>query len=195
MISNHHLSGLASGLYTCSVTLQPVTDQQTRVLSVSMTNLLVRAGLKDAAFSGEQASARLPLEPGLYSDQSELLLSKLHPTADLTIYGPGAALASMEVGVTPRVVEAVGAIVRLDLCCAPLGAGGVYFTQLRGSREGGAPRPPQLLQIHRQRCGCSGTGVCRRLRKQQLLRPESRHPSDFDSRVRRQRCRPRSDAV
>ncbi|XP_029011071.1 nuclear pore membrane glycoprotein 210 [Betta splendens] len=85
------------GLYTCSMTLQPVTDQQTRVLSMSMTNLLVKAGLKDSAFSGEQVSARLPIEPGLYSDQSELLLSNLHPSADLTIYGPAAALSNMEV--------------------------------------------------------------------------------------------------
>ncbi|GLD74208.1 nuclear pore membrane glycoprotein 210 isoform X1, partial [Lates japonicus] len=33
------------GLYTCSMTLQPMSDQRTRVLSMSMTNLLVKAGL------------------------------------------------------------------------------------------------------------------------------------------------------
>ncbi|XP_044066781.1 nuclear pore membrane glycoprotein 210 isoform X1 [Siniperca chuatsi] len=85
------------GLYTCSMTLQPMTDQQTRVLSMSMTNLLVRAGLEGSAFSGEQVSAVLPIEPGLYSDQTELLLSNLHPSAELTIYGPTAALSNMEV--------------------------------------------------------------------------------------------------
>uniref|UniRef100_A0A7N6BU54 BIG2 domain-containing protein n=1 Tax=Anabas testudineus TaxID=64144 RepID=A0A7N6BU54_ANATE len=85
------------GLYTCFLTLQPVTDQQTRVLSISMTNLLVKAGLKGSAFSGEQVSARLPIEAGLYSDQNELLLSNLHPSAELTIYGPTASLSNMEV--------------------------------------------------------------------------------------------------
>ncbi|XP_040914179.1 nuclear pore membrane glycoprotein 210 [Toxotes jaculatrix] len=85
------------GLYTCSMTLQPMSDQQTRVLSMSMTNLLVKAGVEGSAFSGEQVSARLPIEPGLYSDQTELLLSNLHPSAELTIYGPTAALSNMEV--------------------------------------------------------------------------------------------------
>ncbi|XP_071780679.2 nuclear pore membrane glycoprotein 210 isoform X1 [Centroberyx gerrardi] len=87
----------STGFYTCSMTLQPMTDQQTRVLSMSMTNLLVKAGLEGSAFSGEQVSARLPIEPGLYSDQTELLLSNLHPSAELTVYGPTAALANMEV--------------------------------------------------------------------------------------------------
>lgn len=74
-----------------------MTDQQTRVLSMSMTNLLVRAALEGSAFSGEQVGAVLPLEPGLYSDQAELLLSNLHPSAELTIYGPTVALSNLEV--------------------------------------------------------------------------------------------------
>uniref|UniRef100_A0A667Z6W6 Nucleoporin 210 n=1 Tax=Myripristis murdjan TaxID=586833 RepID=A0A667Z6W6_9TELE len=86
-----------TGFYTCSLTLRPMTDQQTRVLSMSMTNLLVKASLEGSAFSGEQVSARLPIEPGLYSDQTELLLSNLHPSAELTVYGPTAALSNMEV--------------------------------------------------------------------------------------------------
>ncbi|XP_068996777.1 nuclear pore membrane glycoprotein 210 isoform X1 [Embiotoca jacksoni] len=85
------------GVYICSVTLQPMTDQQTRVLSISMTNLLVNAGLEGSAFSGEQVIARLPIEPGLYSDQTELLLSNLHSSAELTVYGPISALSNMEV--------------------------------------------------------------------------------------------------
>ncbi|CAK6957463.1 LOW QUALITY PROTEIN: nuclear pore membrane glycoprotein 210 [Scomber scombrus] len=85
------------GFYTCSMTLRPKTDQQTRMLSVSMTNLLVKAGLEGSAFSGEQVSTRLPIEPGLYIDQTELLLSNLHPSAELTIFGPAAALSDMKV--------------------------------------------------------------------------------------------------
>ncbi|KAG7228133.1 hypothetical protein INR49_013416 [Caranx melampygus] len=76
---------------------KPMSDQQTRVLSMSMTNLLVKAGLEGSAFSGEQVSARLPIEPGLYSDKTELLLSNMHPSTELTIYGPTAALSNIEV--------------------------------------------------------------------------------------------------
>ncbi|KAM9856209.1 nuclear pore membrane glycoprotein 210 [Aulostomus maculatus] len=92
------------GLYTCSMTLQPATDQQTRVLSMSMTNLLVKAGLEGSSFSGEQVSARLPIEPGLYSDQTELLLSNLHPSAELTVFSPSTALSDIEVVSTSPVI-------------------------------------------------------------------------------------------
>ncbi|KAM4737044.1 LOW QUALITY PROTEIN: nuclear pore membrane glycoprotein 210 [Anableps anableps] len=85
------------GHYTCSLILHPMTDQQTRVLSVSMTNLVVEAGLVGSAFTGHQVSAWLPIEPGLYSDQTELLLSNLHPSAEFTVYGPLAVLSSIEV--------------------------------------------------------------------------------------------------
>lgn len=88
---------LLPGFYSCSLTLQPLSDQQTRVLSLSMTSLLVRAGVEGSAFSGEQVSARLPVETGLYSDQTELLLSNLQPDAELTVYGPAAAFGSLEV--------------------------------------------------------------------------------------------------
>ncbi|XP_029974944.1 nuclear pore membrane glycoprotein 210 [Salarias fasciatus] len=88
------------GLYACSMTLQLMTDQQTRVLSISMTNLLVKGGLEGSAFSGEQVGARLPIELGLYSDQTELLLSNLQPSAELTVFGPLAALSSMKVAST-----------------------------------------------------------------------------------------------
>ncbi|XP_067383479.1 nuclear pore membrane glycoprotein 210 isoform X2 [Channa argus] len=92
------------GLYACSLTLRPLTDQQTRVLSMSLTNLLVKAGLKESTFSGEQVSARLPIEPGLYSDQNELLLSNLRPSTELTVYGPAAALSNMEVMSTSPII-------------------------------------------------------------------------------------------
>ncbi|XP_033825392.1 nuclear pore membrane glycoprotein 210 isoform X2 [Periophthalmus magnuspinnatus] len=89
-----------TGLYACSLTLQSLSEQQTRALSMSLTNVLVKAGLEGSAFSGEQVSARLPVEPGLYSDQSELLLSNLHPSAELTVYGPTAALSGVEAAST-----------------------------------------------------------------------------------------------
>ncbi|XP_061650259.1 nuclear pore membrane glycoprotein 210 [Phyllopteryx taeniolatus] len=97
VFKTHTIFDPSIGLYTCSMTLQPMADQLTRVLSMSMTNLLVKAGLEGSTFSGEQVSARLPIEPGLYSDLTELMLSNLHPSAELTVFGPAAALADMEV--------------------------------------------------------------------------------------------------
>lgn len=79
------------------MTLQPTTDRQTRLLAMSMTNLLVKAVPDGSAFSGDQVTAVLPVEPGLYSDQAELLLSNLHPSAEITIYGPSVVLAYLEV--------------------------------------------------------------------------------------------------
>ncbi|XP_077584336.1 nuclear pore membrane glycoprotein 210-like [Stigmatopora nigra] len=100
------------GLYTCYMTLQPMADQITRVLSLSMTNLLVTANLDGSAFFGEQVSARLPIEPGLYSDLTELMLTNLHPSAEFTVFGPAAGLADMEVVSTSpdidiQIIEAV----------------------------------------------------------------------------------------
>lgn len=69
---------------------------------MSMTNLLVKAGLEGSAFSGEQVSARLPVEPGLYSDQTELLLSNLHPSAELKVYGPSTVLSNVEVRLSSK---------------------------------------------------------------------------------------------
>uniref|UniRef100_UPI0037E7A905 nuclear pore membrane glycoprotein 210 n=1 Tax=Semicossyphus pulcher TaxID=241346 RepID=UPI0037E7A905 len=97
VFTKHTSFDTSVGLYTCSITLQPVTDQQNRVHRMSMSNLLVKAGLEGSTFSGEQVSAILPIDLGLYSDQAELLLSNLHPSAELTVYGPSAALSSIEV--------------------------------------------------------------------------------------------------
>uniref|UniRef100_A0A3P8X2Y5 Nucleoporin 210 n=1 Tax=Cynoglossus semilaevis TaxID=244447 RepID=A0A3P8X2Y5_CYNSE len=97
VLKSHVSFDTSIGLYTCSMTLQPMSDQQIRVLSVSMTNLLVRAGLEGTTFSGEHVGARLPIEPGLYSDQTEVLLSNLHPAAEFTVYGPAATLSTLEV--------------------------------------------------------------------------------------------------
>ncbi|KAJ3587076.1 hypothetical protein NHX12_013466 [Muraenolepis orangiensis] len=91
-----------TGLYSCTVEPQPASEQQTRMLSVSMTQLLVAVGLRTTATTssppgGDRGSVRLAVEPGLYSDQTELLLSGAHPTADFTVFGPAGSLVAMEV--------------------------------------------------------------------------------------------------
>ncbi|XP_019712104.1 nuclear pore membrane glycoprotein 210-like isoform X2 [Hippocampus comes] len=97
VFKTHTSFDTSSGFYTCSVTLQPTADQLTRVASMTLSNLLVKAALEGSAFSGEQVSARLPIEPGMYSDRTELTLSNLRPTAELTVFVPAAAQADMEV--------------------------------------------------------------------------------------------------
>ncbi|XP_051914460.1 nuclear pore membrane glycoprotein 210-like isoform X2 [Hippocampus zosterae] len=96
IFKTHTSFDTSSGFYTCSVTLQPTADQLTRVASMTLSNLLVKAALEGSAFSGEQVSARLPIEPGIYSDLTELTLSNLHPTAELTVFGAADAQADME---------------------------------------------------------------------------------------------------
>ncbi|XP_037101370.1 nuclear pore membrane glycoprotein 210-like [Syngnathus acus] len=102
------------GLYKCLITLQPMADQLTQVLNMSMTNLLVKAGLEGSTFSGEQVSARLPLELTLYCDLTEralychlteLMLSNLQPTVELSVFGPAVARAYLTVVSSSPVID------------------------------------------------------------------------------------------
>lgn len=78
-----------------------MSDQQVKVLSLSMTEVEVRAGVQGSVFSGEQLSARLPVSPGIYTDQTDIILSNQHPSAELTVYGPAAALQQLDVCLRP----------------------------------------------------------------------------------------------
>lgn len=186
-----------------------MTDQQTRVLSMSMTSLMVRAVLEGSAFSGEQVSAVLPLEPGLYSDQSELLLSNLHPSAELTIYGPTMALSSLEVGHITVSKNISRKMTLLNVCIwDSLGklssennahfhmfstsSGGVFLPKHCCPGEGGAPRLPQFLKVHHQCRGPPGRPLCVCLPKQRFQRTDTYHPSHSDPRGWSQRCHARS---
>uniref|UniRef100_A0A8B9HPM5 Nucleoporin 210 n=1 Tax=Astyanax mexicanus TaxID=7994 RepID=A0A8B9HPM5_ASTMX len=88
---------LYAGFYSCVLNLRSITDQQIKVLSMSMTNVVVRAAVEGSHFSGEQLSAQLPVNPGFYADQTELILSSQHSSADLTVYGASTALQHLEV--------------------------------------------------------------------------------------------------
>ncbi|KTG03569.1 hypothetical protein cypCar_00032359 [Cyprinus carpio] len=81
----------------CALSFKPMSDQQVKVLSLSMTEVEVRAGVQGSVFSGEQLSARLPVSPGIYTDQTDIILSNQHPSAELTVYGPAAALQQLDV--------------------------------------------------------------------------------------------------
>lgn len=77
-----------------------MSEQQVKVLSMSMTEVEVTAAVQGAHFTGEQISARLPVNPGIYADQTDIILSNQHTSADLTIYGTTAALQQLEVMIT-----------------------------------------------------------------------------------------------
>uniref|UniRef100_A0A3B1IR40 Nucleoporin 210 n=1 Tax=Astyanax mexicanus TaxID=7994 RepID=A0A3B1IR40_ASTMX len=93
----HTAFDTTTGFYSCVLNLRSMTDQQIKVLSMSMTNVVVRAAVEGSHFSGEQLSAQLPVNPGFYADQTELILSSQHSSADLTVYGASAALQHLEV--------------------------------------------------------------------------------------------------
>uniref|UniRef100_A0A671RVB1 Nuclear pore membrane glycoprotein 210-like n=1 Tax=Sinocyclocheilus anshuiensis TaxID=1608454 RepID=A0A671RVB1_9TELE len=52
-------------------------------------------------FSGEQLSVQLPVSPGIYADQTDIVLSNQHPSAELTIYGTTGALQQLDVCLHP----------------------------------------------------------------------------------------------
>ncbi|XP_064156387.1 nuclear pore membrane glycoprotein 210 [Anguilla rostrata] len=95
----------SAGFYTCSISWRLLTEQQQRALALSTAQLEVQAAVEGCPFSGEQISVQLPISPGLYSDQKDLLLSAHRPSAELIIYGQPASLSSLEVSSsTPAVV-------------------------------------------------------------------------------------------
>ncbi|XP_077380724.1 nuclear pore membrane glycoprotein 210-like isoform X2 [Festucalex cinctus] len=97
VIETHVSFNSSNGLYTCSLTLQPMEVYQAEELNSPMTSLLVKAGLEGSTFSGEQVSATVRIEPGLYTDLPALTLSNVKPSVELTVFGPVSALADMEV--------------------------------------------------------------------------------------------------
>ncbi|XP_077371316.1 nuclear pore membrane glycoprotein 210-like isoform X2 [Festucalex cinctus] len=105
VIKTHVSFNSSIGLYTCSLTLQPMAAYQAQELSMSMTNLLVKAGLEGTTFSGKQVWARLRIVPGLYTDLPALMLSNAIPSVEFTVFGPVSALADMEVVSSSPVID------------------------------------------------------------------------------------------
>ncbi|KAL1249483.1 hypothetical protein QQF64_020488, partial [Cirrhinus molitorella] len=93
----HTAFDTSTGFYSCVLSFKPMSDQQVKVLSMSMTDVEVTAGVQGYHFTGEQISARLPVNPGIYADQTDIILSNQHTSADLTIYGTAGALQQLDV--------------------------------------------------------------------------------------------------
>ncbi|NWQ80120.1 PO210 protein, partial [Columbina picui] len=85
-----------AGHYTCSITMHRLTDKQLKHLSMSKAALSVTASLQDP-FSGEQISAEVPFSPGLYADQTEMVLSNRYTSSDVKIFGATEILDTLEV--------------------------------------------------------------------------------------------------
>ncbi|XP_072454357.1 nuclear pore membrane glycoprotein 210 isoform X2 [Notamacropus eugenii] len=85
------------GQYTCSIMMHRLTDKQLKHLSMRKTALLVTASLQDSHFSGEQISAEVPFNPGLYADQTEILLSNHYMSSEVKIFGAMEILENLEV--------------------------------------------------------------------------------------------------
>ncbi|NWX09478.1 PO210 protein, partial [Caloenas nicobarica] len=85
-----------SGHYTCSITMHRLTDKQLKHLSTSKATLSVKASVQ-GPFSGEQISAEVPFSPGLYADQTEMVLSNRYTSSDVKIFGATEILDTLEV--------------------------------------------------------------------------------------------------
>ncbi|KAJ8257931.1 hypothetical protein GJAV_G00191270 [Gymnothorax javanicus] len=95
----------STGLYSCSISWQSLSEQQQRALALSSAQLVVQAAVVGSSVPGEQPRVQLPIGLGLYSEQRELLLSAQQPAAELTVYGPPASLKSLQVtSSTPAVL-------------------------------------------------------------------------------------------
>ncbi|XP_045407447.1 nuclear pore membrane glycoprotein 210 isoform X2 [Lemur catta] len=87
----------ALGQYLCSVTTRRLTDKQLKHLSMKKTALVVTASLSGSHFSTEQVGAEMPFNPGLYTDQAEILLSNQYTSSEVKVFGSLEALENLEV--------------------------------------------------------------------------------------------------
>uniref|UniRef100_H3AHC9 Nucleoporin 210 n=1 Tax=Latimeria chalumnae TaxID=7897 RepID=H3AHC9_LATCH len=87
----------STGHYTCTISMQRLTDLQLKTLSMTKTDLTVTASVQGSHFTGEQVSAKIPVNPGFYTDQAEILLSNHYSSCDIKIYGVSEILSNLEV--------------------------------------------------------------------------------------------------
>uniref|UniRef100_A0A8C9USF1 Nucleoporin 210 n=1 Tax=Spermophilus dauricus TaxID=99837 RepID=A0A8C9USF1_SPEDA len=85
------------GQYLCSVTMHRLTDGQLRHLSSRRTPLVVMASVAGGQASMEQVGAEVPFSPGLYTDQTEILLSNHLSSREVKVFGAAEILDSLEV--------------------------------------------------------------------------------------------------
>ncbi|XP_053325422.1 nuclear pore membrane glycoprotein 210 [Spea bombifrons] len=86
-----------SGHYTCSVVAHRLAESHLRLLSMSDTSLTIVASVHGTHQYTEQISASVPVYPGFYASQKEILLNNHYTTSELKIFGPVEILKNLEV--------------------------------------------------------------------------------------------------
>ncbi|KAM5147759.1 nuclear pore membrane glycoprotein 210 [Mantella aurantiaca] len=86
-----------SGHYICSLGRQKLSEDQLKQISIGETSLIVTASILGNNVYQEQTSAHIPVYPGFYTHQKELLLSSHYPTTTVKIFGAVELLKSLEV--------------------------------------------------------------------------------------------------
>ncbi|GAA6077319.1 nuclear pore membrane glycoprotein 210 isoform X1, partial [Tachysurus ichikawai] len=91
----------AAGVYSCVLTLGPLTEQQVKVLGMSMSSVRVEAGVEGSRFTGERVGTDLLVNPGFYADQTHIILSSQHSTAELSVFSATGVLQHLQVPQLP----------------------------------------------------------------------------------------------
>ncbi|XP_040215305.1 nuclear pore membrane glycoprotein 210 [Rana temporaria] len=86
-----------SGHYICSLGRQKLSEGQLKQISIGDTSLIVTASILGINVYQEQTSAHVPVYPGFYTNQKELLLSSHYPTTNVKIFGVAELLKNLEV--------------------------------------------------------------------------------------------------
>ncbi|XP_047662919.1 nuclear pore membrane glycoprotein 210 isoform X2 [Tachysurus fulvidraco] len=87
----------STGVYSCVLTLGPLTEQQVKVLGMSMSSVRVEAGVEGSRFTGERVGTDLLVNPGFYADQTRIILSSQHRTAELSVFSATGVLQHLQV--------------------------------------------------------------------------------------------------
>eukprot|EP00079_Xenopus_tropicalis_P032145 XP_017945916.1 PREDICTED: nuclear pore membrane glycoprotein 210 [Xenopus tropicalis] len=88
-----------AGQYMCLLARQELSEAQLKHLSMGDTSLTVTASVQGNQLYEEQLGAQVPIYPGIYIDQKEIILSSHYTSSDLKIYGAADMLSSLDVKV------------------------------------------------------------------------------------------------
>ncbi|XP_075039219.1 nuclear pore membrane glycoprotein 210 [Mixophyes fleayi] len=94
-----------TGHYTCSLARQKLSESQLKHLSMGGTSLTVTASVLGNHVYQEQISAHVPINPGFYTNQKEIILSNHYTVADIKIFGTAEVLRNLEVKPASPVVN------------------------------------------------------------------------------------------
>ncbi|XP_018095905.1 nuclear pore membrane glycoprotein 210 [Xenopus laevis] len=94
-----------AGQYMCLVAQQELSEGQLKHLSMGDTSLTVTASVPGNQLYKEQTGAQVPIYPGIFIEQKEIILSTHYTSSDLKIYGAPDMLNSLDVKVGSAAVS------------------------------------------------------------------------------------------